>query len=63
MREEIPAGLAGLLISYALSVPETLSWLVKMTASLETSAVAIERISEYLEVVSVLFVFFVEGDY
>nr|VZI16707.1 unnamed protein product [Spirometra erinaceieuropaei] len=50
MRGEMPPGMAGFLISYVLSVPESLSWLVKMTAQLETSAVAIERVKEYMEI-------------
>ncbi|KAL7054621.1 hypothetical protein AAHC03_025968 [Spirometra sp. Aus1] len=50
MRGEMPPGMAGFLISYVLSVPESLSWLVKMTAQLESSAVAIERVKEYMEI-------------
>uniref|UniRef100_A0A0X3Q2S8 ABC-type glutathione-S-conjugate transporter n=2 Tax=Schistocephalus solidus TaxID=70667 RepID=A0A0X3Q2S8_SCHSO len=50
MREEMPPGMAGFLISYVLAVPESLSWLVKMTAQMESSAVAIERVKEYMEI-------------
>nr|VZI16692.1 unnamed protein product [Spirometra erinaceieuropaei] len=50
MREEMPPGMAGFLISYVLAVPDSLSWLVKMTAQLESSAVAIERVKEYMEI-------------
>ncbi|BHF67803.1 hypothetical protein SprV_0301083200 [Sparganum proliferum] len=50
MREEMPPGTAGFLISYVLAVPDSLSWLVKMTAQLESSAVAIERVKEYMEI-------------
>nr|VZI00483.1 unnamed protein product [Spirometra erinaceieuropaei] len=50
MRGEMPPGMAGFLISYVLAVPESLSWLVKMTAQLESSAVAIERVKEYMEI-------------
>ncbi|VDN10631.1 unnamed protein product [Dibothriocephalus latus] len=50
MRGQMPPGMAGFLISYVLAVPESLSWLVKMTAQMESSAVAIERVKEYMEV-------------
>lgn len=49
-RDDISTAMAGFLISYALTIPDTLSWLIKMMAQLESSAVAIERVTEYLNV-------------
>ncbi|MED6236457.1 Canalicular multispecific organic anion transporter 1 [Ataeniobius toweri] len=48
-RNSIDSGLAGLSISYALNVTQTLNWLVRMTSELETNIVAVERVSEYSE--------------
>ncbi|VDK44578.1 unnamed protein product [Dibothriocephalus latus] len=50
MRGEMPPGMAGFLISYVLAVPDVLSWLLKMSAQMESSGVAIERVKEYMEV-------------
>lgn len=44
----IGAGVAGLTISYSLSITQTLSWLVRMTSDLETHIVSVERILEYM---------------
>lgn len=44
------AGLVGLSISYALSVTQSLNWVVRMTSELETNIVAVERTKEYSEV-------------
>lgn len=41
------AGLAGLGISYALSVTQSLNWTVRMASDLEANMVAVERIDEY----------------
>lgn len=41
------AGLAGLTISYSISITQTLSWMVRMTSDLETHIVSVERIIEY----------------
>jgi ATP-binding cassette subfamily C (CFTR/MRP) protein 1 len=48
-RETIDPGTAGLSISYALQITQTLNWLVRMTSEVETNAVAVERIKEYGE--------------
>jgi ATP-binding cassette, subfamily C (CFTR/MRP), member 1 len=41
------AGLAGLAISYALSVTQSLNWTVRMASDLEANMVAVERVTEY----------------
>lgn len=46
-RETVGAGVAGLCISYSLSITQTLSWLVRMNSDLETNIVSVERIMEY----------------
>jgi ABC-type multidrug transport system fused ATPase/permease subunit len=46
------AGLAGLSISYALSVTQALNWSVRMASDLEASMVAVERVREYCQVES-----------
>jgi ABC-type multidrug transport system fused ATPase/permease subunit len=46
------AGLAGLAISYALSVTQSLNWSVRMASDLEANFVAVERIKEYTELES-----------
>ena len=45
--ETIGASEVGLTISYALNVTMVLTWLVRMTADIETNIVAVERIREY----------------
>ncbi|KAL7053956.1 hypothetical protein AAHC03_026665 [Spirometra sp. Aus1] len=45
----LSAGFAGLVVSYALNLTQTLNWLVRMTAELESNIVCIERIKEYSE--------------
>ncbi|OQV17409.1 Multidrug resistance-associated protein 1 [Hypsibius exemplaris] len=40
----------GLSISYALTMTQTLNWLVRINGELETSIVSVERIKEYTEV-------------
>ena len=40
----------GLSISYALTVTQTLNWMVRMTSELEANLVSVERIKEYTEV-------------
>ncbi|XP_042224815.1 multidrug resistance-associated protein 1-like isoform X3 [Homarus americanus] len=49
-RGNISGGIVGLSVSYALSVTQTLNWLVRMTSDVETNVVAVERIKEYTEV-------------
>jgi ATP-binding cassette, subfamily C (CFTR/MRP), member 1 len=45
--DEAFAGLAGLAISYALSVTQSLNWSVRMASDMEANMVAVERIMEY----------------
>ncbi|VDL97758.1 unnamed protein product [Schistocephalus solidus] len=45
----LSAGFAGLVVSYALNLTQTLNWLVRMTAELESNIVCVERIKEYSE--------------
>uniref|UniRef100_A0A803TXB3 ABC-type glutathione-S-conjugate transporter n=1 Tax=Anolis carolinensis TaxID=28377 RepID=A0A803TXB3_ANOCA len=49
-RDPLNSGIVGLSISSALSVTQTLNWLVRMTSELETNIVAVERVHEYTEV-------------
>uniref|UniRef100_A0AAG5CWE8 ABC-type glutathione-S-conjugate transporter n=1 Tax=Anopheles atroparvus TaxID=41427 RepID=A0AAG5CWE8_ANOAO len=46
-RDSIGQATVGLSISYALQISATLSFLVRMTAEVETNIVAIERLEEY----------------
>eukprot|EP00002_Diphylleia_rotans_P003775 TRINITY_DN1266_c0_g1_i1.p1 TRINITY_DN1266_c0_g1~~TRINITY_DN1266_c0_g1_i1.p1 ORF type:complete len:1203 (-),score=279.41 TRINITY_DN1266_c0_g1_i1:2308-5916(-) len=48
-RDSIDAGTVGLSISYALSVTQTLNWMVRMSCELEANIVSVERIKEYSE--------------
>ncbi|CAG0920359.1 unnamed protein product [Notodromas monacha] len=48
-RDSMSPGLVGLSVSYAMSVTQTLNWLVRMTSDVETNIVAVERIKEYCE--------------
>ncbi|KAB7499300.1 Multidrug resistance-associated protein 1, partial [Armadillidium nasatum] len=48
-RGKISGGEVGLSVSYALSVTQTLNWLVRMTSDVETNIVAVERVKEYTE--------------
>ncbi|XP_060624168.2 ATP-binding cassette sub-family C member 2 [Anolis sagrei] len=49
-KDPLKSGIVGLSISSALSVTQTLNWLVRMTSELETNIVAVERVHEYTEV-------------
>jgi ATP-binding cassette, subfamily C (CFTR/MRP), member 1 len=44
--------LAGLGISYALSVTQSLNWSVRMASDMEASMVAVERVEEYTQIKS-----------
>jgi ABC-type multidrug transport system fused ATPase/permease subunit len=44
------AGLAGLAISYALSVTQSLNWSVRMASDMEANMVAVERVQEYTSI-------------
>ena len=49
---EVFAGLAGLSISFALSVTQSLNWSCRMFSDLETNMVAVERIHQYCNIPS-----------
>jgi len=44
------AGLAGLAISYALSMTQSLNWSVRMASDLEASMISVERVRSYCQV-------------
>lgn len=44
------AGLAGLAISFALSVTQSLNWTVRMASDVEANMVAVERIQQYYKI-------------
>jgi len=46
------AGLAGLAISYALSITQSLNWSVRMASDLEASMISVERIRSYSQIES-----------
>ena len=48
--DETFAGLAGLSITYALYVTQSLNWTVRMSSDLEAAMVAVERVNEYCAV-------------
>ena len=50
--DEVFAGLAGLAISYALSVTQSLNWSVRMASDMEANMVAVERVQEYIKLES-----------
>ncbi|ODV75658.1 uncharacterized protein CYBJADRAFT_161059 [Cyberlindnera jadinii NRRL Y-1542] len=45
----ISGGMAGLLITYALSVTSSLSFIVRMTVEVETNIVSVERVLDYCD--------------
>ena len=45
----IDASLAGLAVSYALQVTQSLNWTVRMISDLETNIVSVERVNEYID--------------
>jgi ABC-type multidrug transport system fused ATPase/permease subunit len=49
-RDHLNASVVGLSVSYALSVTQTLNWLVRMTSEMETNIVSVERILEYCDI-------------
>jgi ABC-type multidrug transport system fused ATPase/permease subunit len=49
-RDSIDPSVAGLSISYALSITQTLNWTVRMMSNVETQIVSVERIREYSSV-------------
>ncbi|CAG0885967.1 unnamed protein product [Darwinula stevensoni] len=48
-RDSLSPALAGLCITYAMSVSKPVNWLAHMMAEVETSIVGVERIEEYCE--------------
>lgn len=46
-RDSVDPSVAGLSISYALSITQTLNWTVRMMSDAETQIVAVERIEEF----------------
>ena len=48
-RGKINPATVGLSLSYALSVTQSLNWIVRMTSDLETNVVSVERVKEYSE--------------
>ena len=49
-RDVMDPGLVGLSLSYALTVTQSLSFLVTMVSEVETNMVGVERIKEYQEI-------------
>uniref|UniRef100_A0A8C3X7S2 Multidrug resistance-associated protein 1 n=1 Tax=Catagonus wagneri TaxID=51154 RepID=A0A8C3X7S2_9CETA len=47
-RDTLSGDTVGFVLSNALSITQTLNWLVRMTSEIETNIVAVERISEYI---------------
>lgn len=50
-RDVMDPGLVGLSLSYALTVTQSLSYLVTMISEVETNMVGVERIKEYQEII------------
>ncbi|RWS29684.1 ABC transporter ABCC1-like protein [Leptotrombidium deliense] len=48
-RDSLTPGMVGLSLSYALTITQTLNWLVRNMTLVETNIVAVERINEYCE--------------
>ena len=46
-RKSVSPSLAGLAISHALSITQTLNWMVRQSAEVESKIVAVERLREY----------------
>ncbi|KFW76415.1 Canalicular multispecific organic anion transporter 1, partial [Manacus vitellinus] len=49
-KNTLAGGIVGLSVSSALSVTQTLNWLVRTSSELETNIVAVERVHEYMKV-------------
>lgn len=50
MRDRLTAGIAGLTITYAMQITQSLNWLVRMASDIETNIVSVERVHEYAEI-------------
>lgn len=48
-RHSLDPGLGAMSISYALTITQTLNWMVRMTSERETAVVSVERIQEFVE--------------
>eukprot|EP00051_Salpingoeca_urceolata_P006609 m.87350 g.87350 ORF g.87350 m.87350 type:complete len:1483 (+) comp14906_c0_seq3:85-4533(+) len=48
-RHKLSPSIVGLSVSYAMTVTQTLNWMVRMTSDLETDIVAVERVNEYID--------------
>lgn len=48
-RGNIDAGMVGLSLAYALSITQTLNWMVRSSCEVETNIVSVERTKEYAE--------------
>jgi len=48
-RDHLTPGFIGLAVSHAMSVTQSLTWLVRMACDVETNVVAVERLKEYTE--------------
>jgi ABC-type multidrug transport system fused ATPase/permease subunit len=44
----IDASLVGLSLSYALSMTQSLNWMVRQSCEIETNIVSVERVKEYV---------------
>ncbi|XP_046552046.1 multidrug resistance-associated protein 1-like [Haliotis rubra] len=47
---DLPSGIVGLSVSYALQITQSLSWMVRMTSDIEANIVSVERMKEYSEI-------------
>jgi ABC-type multidrug transport system fused ATPase/permease subunit len=52
MRDHLTAGIAGLTITYAMQITQSLNWFVRMASDIETNIVSVERINEYAKLKS-----------
>ena len=53
-QQHAPASMAGMSVSYALTVTQSLNWAVRMLSDLETNVVSVERLNEYASLPSEL---------
>ncbi|XP_035883030.1 canalicular multispecific organic anion transporter 1 isoform X2 [Phyllostomus discolor] len=51
-RDTLSGDIVGFVLSNALNITQTLNWLVRMTSETETNIVAVERITEYINLES-----------
>ncbi|KAF9298384.1 hypothetical protein BGZ74_009397, partial [Mortierella antarctica] len=47
--QEVDPGLVGLSLTYALSITQTLNWVVRQYTEIESNIVSVERLQEYVE--------------